>query len=376
MFAVVIAFLVTAGWSANHFAAVLILLREQEISPLLIDGAFGIYALGLFPTLILGGVIADKVGSRPAVVAGTLISGLGNLILMFWHDNAVLLAGRFIVGVGVGLVVSAGTAWAGKLRGVAGTTLAGIALTCGFMLGPVGSGIVAHFVPGAIWVPFVVPVGMAVGVTVASLSMREKTPIFSAPPVTSGNTERSVRKALATAVPIGMWVFGSITCAIVILAGRAQFAINTVFMPGAAAVIGFGVALVIQAIARRREFGPRSGVMGILSSAAGMSLVAAGGLKPSMGLFVVATVLLGLGYGLCLREGLLDVEAFAPAEARGRVIGIYYVFAYLGFTLPPLNVWLIPRVGPSVLYVVLASGAVCAAAVRAWQIRSGYLVRR
>lgn len=72
----------------------------------------------------------------------------------------------------------------------------------------------------------------------------------------------------------------------------------------------------------------------------------------------MASALLGLGYGLCLREGLLDVETFSPPEVRGRVIGIYYVFTDLGFGLPPLLVWLNPQVGYALLFVALVGFAI------------------
>src|SRR5699024_6660765 len=38
--------LLTAGWAANHFSTMLAVLRDQaEFSPVVVNGAFGIYAL-------------------------------------------------------------------------------------------------------------------------------------------------------------------------------------------------------------------------------------------------------------------------------------------------------------------------------------------
>lgn len=378
MYGIVLAFLLTAGWSANHFASVLVLLRQhQDFSALLLNGAYGIYALGLFPTLILGGLIADRVGAKPAVITGTLIAAAGNAFLMLVHAGWALLAGRFVVGLGVGLVVSAGTAWAGRLRGAPGTTAAGIALTMGFMLGPVASGIVAQLASGAIFVPFLLPILMAMSVT--TVALRRGGSVL--PPVASGGGARESReiqpsaaKALATAVPMGVWVFASITTSFVVLAPRTQ-GVADIFMPGVAALIGFSVALVAQTLARRGSWGPATGIAGALSAAIGMGLVAVGGADVPGVLFVIATMFLGLGYGLCLREGLLDIDTFAPPASRGRVIGFYYVATYLGFGLPPLTAWLTPRVGPSLPFAVLAVLAVCSALIRAVQLRSRYLVR-
>lgn len=374
-YALTLAFLITAGWSANHFASVLVLLRrDHDVSAVLANSAYGIYALGLFPSLLIGGWVTDRFGSRPAVVAGTVIAAAGNGYLMLGIPGHGLLLGRFIVGLGVGLVVSAGTAWAGRLRGASGATAAGIALTTGFMLGPVSSGVVAHLAADAVKVPFVVPIVMAVGVIVASIRMRDD----GAPAVTQTAETRPAHsevKALATAVPMGIWVFASITTAMVVLAGRTDFAIGAAFMPGVAAVLGFSVALAVQALARRGQWGPRAGVVGALSTTGGMALIAVGGAQPSAAVFLAATALLGLAYGLCLREGLLDVDEYTPPEKRGRVIGLYYVATYIGFGISPLIAWITPRVGPSLPFAVFAVLAAGSALIRSAQIRRGYLVR-
>ena len=374
-YALTLAFLITAGWSANHFASVLVLLRrDHDVSAVLANSAYGIYAVGLFPSLLIGGWVADRFGSRPAVVAGTVIAAAGNVYLMLGVPGHGLLLGRFIVGLGVGLVVSAGTAWAGRLRGASGATAAGIALTTGFMLGPVSSGVVAHLAADAVKIPFVVPIVMAVGVMVASIRMRDD----GAPAVTQtaeAHPTHSEAKALATAVPMGIWVFASITTAMVVLAGRTDFAIGVAFMPGVAAVLGFSVALAVQALARRGQWGPRAGVVGALGAAGGMALIAVGGARPSAAVFLAATALLGLAYGLCLREGLLDVDEYTPPEKRGRVIGLYYVATYIGFGISPLIAWITPPVGPSLPFAVFAVLAASSALIRSAQIQRGYLVR-
>ncbi|WP_297850222.1 MFS transporter [uncultured Corynebacterium sp.] len=386
IFASVVAFLITAGWSANHFASVLVVLREhQDMSTLLVNSAYGIYALGLFPCLIAGGLVADRFGSRPAVIVGSVVAALGNIALMFWQEiPAVLLIARFVIGLGVGLVVSAGTAWAGRLRGAAGTTLAGIFLTSGFMLGPIASGIIAHLVSvhNAIYIPYIASIILSFAAVAFSFivgdapNTREVIVEKERPNETVVVSERSAKKALVTAFPMGLWVFASMTSAIVVLSGRVgQHFESSAFLPGVAAVTAFGSGLVIQALGRRFEFGPVSGVVGAVCSAVGMTLAAIGGAAPSMLMFVVASVFLGLAYGLCLREGLLDVETFSPPEKRGAVIGVYYVATYIGFGYPPLIEWLSGFVGPSWPYWVLAALALCSALIRTAQIRSGYLRR-
>ncbi|PMC63625.1 MFS transporter [Corynebacterium tuscaniense] len=394
VFASVIAFLISAGWAANHFASVLVVLREDwEMSTLLVNSAYGIYALGLFPCLIAGGLVADRFGSRPAVLLGSTVAMLGNAALMFWQQNTVvLLTARFVIGLGVGLVVSAGTAWAGRLRGASGTTLAGIFLTSGFMLGPIASGIIAHLVSAhyAIYIPYIASIALSVAAIMYSFRAGDVpnfhevqvVPEQDAPAGVEAEApapviEKSGAKALFTAFPMGLWVFASMTSAVVVLAGRVgNHFESSAFMPGVAAVVAFGSGLIIQALGRHFHFGPVSGVIGAVCSATGFVLTALGGATPSLVVFVVAAIFLGLAYGLCLREGLLDVDTFSPPEKRGSVIGVYYVATYIGFGFPPLIEWLDGYVGPSPPYWVLASLALVSAVIRTVQIRSGYLVRK
>ena len=394
VFASVIAFLISAGWAANHFASVLVVLREDwEMSTLLVNSAYGIYALGLFPCLIAGGLVADRFGSRPAVLLGSTVAMLGNVALMFWQQNTVvLLTARFVIGLGVGLVVSAGTAWAGRLRGASGTTLAGIFLTSGFMLGPIASGIIAHLVSAhyAIYIPYIASIALSVAAIMYSFRAGDVpnfhevqvVPEQDAPAGVEAEApapviEKSGAKALFTAFPMGLWVFASMTSAVVVLAGRVgNHFESSAFMPGVAAVVAFGSGLIIQALGRHFHFGPVSGVIGAVCSATGFVLTALGGATPSLVVFVVAAIFLGLAYGLCLREGLLDVDTFSPPEKRGSVIGVYYVATYIGFGFPPLIEWLDGYVGPSPPYWVLASLALVSAVIRTVQIRSGYLVRK
>ena len=78
---------------------------------------------------------------------------------------------------------------------------------------------------------------------------------------------------------------------------------------------------------------------------------------------------------MALREGLLDVETYAPPERRGTTLGIYYVFTYVGFAIPVLFSWLLPVTGYVMPLVVLGILALGCAGIRAVQIHRGILDR-
>ncbi|MGB3604830.1 MAG: MFS transporter [Gordonia sp. (in: high G+C Gram-positive bacteria)] len=375
---IVLALLFTTGWATNHFVAMMPVLHDRNgIGNAALEVAFGIYAIGLLPGLLSGGGISDKVGRKPIVLLGATGAALGNLLMLLWHTEPGVIVGRFAVGLGVGLAVSAGTAWCADLGGKRGTVFAGAALTGGFAAGPLVSGLIAQFAgSAALTAPFVVTVSASLAAVVAGFRVPSSRRIaVEASEVTLNDTPmaaRSLSRALVTSLPMSVWVFSSITMSIVVMAGRmTQF--NGPWVPGVAAVLALGSGFVIQVIARRGGWGPRAGVIGAIVAASGLAVVVGGGSDPSPAAFIAASVLLGTGYGLCLREGLLDVETFAPLDKRGLATGIFYVGTYLGFGLPVLLRSIAPSVGITAPILVLALMAVASAAIRAGQIRAGML---
>ena len=79
--------------------------------------------------------------------------------------------------------------------------------------------------------------------------------------------------------------------------------------------------------------------------------------------------------GLCLREGLLDVETLAPPTRRGLVTGVFYVVTYVGFGLPLLLVLLRGPLGASTPLVACACAALVVALTRTLQLRTGHPAR-
>ncbi len=380
----VLAVLLSTGWAANHFASLIPVLRVDEgLSHTVLDGVFGIYALGLLPGLLTGGALSDRVGRAVVVLPGALIASLGTLILLLWHDAPGLMVGRLVVGIGAGLAIGAGTAWAADLRGKSGTVLAGVVLTSGFALGPLFSGLLAQFAAFPLATPFVVSAVLSVGsVTAAAVWSRTPVPVEAAPitPVPDGaersvanapdRAERSVANALLWALPLAPWVFASATVSFVTMTARLGDRYSGPLLPGFAAALTLGAGILVQTAARHRNWGPQAGTVGAALAALGYCLVAVGGAHPALGLFIVCALVLGTAYGLCLREGLLDLESLAPPASRGALTGIFYVGTYLGFGLPVLLVVIEPTMGPSLPLVILAAVAAVVAVVRFRRLRS------
>ena len=372
----VLAVLLSTGWAANHFASLIPVLRVDEgLSHTVLDGVFGIYALGLLPGLLTGGALSDRVGRAVVVLPGALIASLGTLILLLWHDAPGLMVGRLVVGIGAGLAIGAGTAWAADLRGKSGTVMAGVVLTSGFALGPLFSGLLAQFAAFPLATPFVVSAVLSVGSVAAAASWGRtpaptKAATFTQVPDRAERSGTGVKVALLWALPLAPWVFASATVSFVTMTARLGDRYSGPLLPGFAAALTLGAGILVQTAARHRNWGPQAGTTGAALAALGYCLVAVGGAHPALGLFIVCALVLGTAYGLCLREGLLDLESLAPPASRGALTGIFYVGTYLGFGLPVLLVVIEPTMGPSLPLVILAAVAAVVAVVRFRRLRS------
>jgi MFS family permease len=367
----VLSLLFATGWAANHFVALLPVLREQEhLSAGLLAGVFGLYAVGLMPGLLLGGSLSDRIGRRRLALPGAAVALAGTVSLLAWHDPAGLVVGRLLVGLGAGATISAGTAWATDRRGATGSVRAGVALSAGFAAGPVISGVLAQWLPAPLVTAFALSAALSGAAIVAAARVAATPPTDGPAPADPVPAHRSAAgTALGWALPVAPWVFTSTAVGIVTLPSRLEGSAGGPLLAGLAAGLVMGTGVVAQLVARRLHAGAGASVIGATAAAAGLALTAAVATDPPLGVLLVAGTLLGVGYGLCLRGGLLDLATWAPPAQRGSLTGLFYVCAYLGFGVPVLLEALRPGWGDRLPLLVLAAAAAVVAAHRGWRLR-------
>lgn len=374
LFVSVLALLLATGWVANHFVALMPVISDREhLSTATLDGIFGIYALGLLPGLLIGGRASDALGRRPMALAGAAATVAGTVAMLLSQHTGALLVGRLVVGVGVGLAISSGTAWASDLRGPAGAATAGAVLTAGFAIGPFAGGGFAWAGQSGIQVSFAVAaaivvlasLAVAVAATPAAHVARPAPPPDAGP---TGPAAQGVSRALSWAMPLAPWVYASATLGFVTIPTRLHTALAAPIAAGTATLIVNGVSGVVQVLARARRWGPQTGTAGAALAAVGYVVAATTppALTPAVGIPLL--LILGCASGLCLREGLIDLEAAAPQHLRGALTGVFYVVTYIGFALPLLLATAEPGVSAVILSAMAALASVSAVG-RAMRLR-------
>lgn len=361
-----IAFLLfAAAWGANHFVPLLLVYRTQlGLTPTELAQVFGIYAAGLVPGLLLGGPLSDRIGRRRVVIRAALVALAGTTVLGAGPRTfAALLLGRFVVGLGSGATFSAGTAWvqdrvqrrardgvpSRELGSPPATTASGartaaVALSAGFGGGPLLAGLSAQWLP---W-PLVLPYFLQAVVMMAALLLVFREPAHrpssmhapsSAAPFLPVGFGRQV-------VPMAPWVFGFPAIAFAVLPGlvRAQVAPFAVAYAGLVTGVTLLAGVLVQSPLRTRS-SRAAARFGLSVGACGLAIAAAAARAVSPVAVLVAAAVLGAGYGGCMVSGLRFAEVHSAPDHRGRVTGVFYALAYVGFAAPLLLAATAGRVG-------------------------------
>ncbi|HEY0713291.1 MAG TPA: MFS transporter [Polyangia bacterium] len=344
--------LFAVAWGANHFVPLLPVYRVAlGLSSEQLAQIFGIYALGLVPGLLLGGPQSDRWGRARLVLPAAVVALVGSGVLGgFQPSFAQLLLGRFVVGIGSGVVFSAATAWVQDLAGAAGARGAGarratVALSLGFGGGPLMAGLLAQWGPSPLRSPFVLQglvLIVAWGLVVTALVGQ---------PVRAPDSAASVRPSAGRVwplppgfvrdiVPAAPWVFAlpSISSAVLPTALLPNIGGQVAVFAGGIAATTLLAGVLVQGPLRRvtpltaARVGTGCGAVGLFIAAAALRGQSPAGVA-------VAALAMGAGYGGCLVAGLRFIELESPAFARGAHTGIFYVLAYLGFAAPLLLAW-------------------------------------
>ena len=374
VFVGVLAVLLATGWVANHFAALMpVITDSQHLSTATIDAIFGIYALGLVPGLLVGGRVSDALGRPTVAWSGSTIAVVGTVAMLLSQHSDVLLAGRLIVGAGVGLAMTAGTAWASDLKGPAGAATAGAVLIAGFAVGPFAAGVIAAAGSLGVRLSFGIAAALLVVAMLIAVGAVQRSEVTGSAITHDSKRPTSARlsaaQALSWALPLAPWVFASATLGFITIPHLLHTGFPAPLAAGTAALIVNGSSLLIQVFARTRGWGPQSGTAAALLAALGYAATAAAPSSMTLALGLPLLPILGCASGLSLRAGLIDLETSAPQRVRGTLTGVFYAVTYVGFGLPLLLTTVGSAKLSATILAVMAVLALAAAVGRAARLR-------
>ncbi len=340
--------LFAAGWGANHFAALLLVYRRDlSLTPAALGILFAAYAIGLVPGLLLAGRASDARGRRALVIPATFAAIAGSALLAFGSRGfGVLFAGRLVYGLAMGCMMSPGSVWVQELSSPElGPRRATLALSAGFGIGPLVSGLIAEFAPAPMVLPYFATM-LLLAVALFGLRPVPETaklaPAGTAPPrVSLGKKELAL---LAQLVPVAPWSFGLMCITAVTLPGlfRAQVS-RPILYSALLVLVTLMSGVLVQPLTTK--VGRRADLLGLASGLLGIGVAALSLQLRSPYTVFLAAPLLGCAYGLVITTGLREVAQRVNARERGTVVGMYYVLTYLGFAMPFLHATVARKLG-------------------------------
>jgi MFS family permease len=318
---------------------------QWHFSTSLITLIFATYAVGVLAALLVAGRSSDQVGRRPVLAVAVGLSIVSAVTFILAPDVGWLFVGRILSGLSAGLITGTATAaltetarpGAGRSASLVSTT----ANMGGLGLGPLLAGLLAEYAPRPTVLPFLVQLGLAVVAGLALLVIPETVAERSALSLRfrglgiprAGRTEFIAAGFAGFAAFSLLGLFSAL--APTFLGGVLHETSHAV--AGAVVFLAFAVGTCTQLAGSRLPSRPVM-LAGLTVFLAALALIVAGLSAASLPVFLAGTVVSGVAVGAVFMGSLAVANRLAPAEIRGQVVSTYFVFAYVGLTVPVIAV--------------------------------------
>ncbi|PZS19124.1 MAG: MFS transporter [Pseudonocardiales bacterium] len=366
--------LFAAAFGTNVPTPLLLVYRDRlHLSPVVMTAIFGVYAIGLAPSLLFAGPASDRFGRTRLLLPAIVLAGVASLLFLPGANSIpVLFVARLAQGLASGAAFSIGSAWLQDLVGTRHANVAArrasLALNLGFCLGPLSAGLLVQYGSHPLTSPYLlhaalVALMLAIAVTVArhgawSAGRRGSAGASLLPRARLDAAARRVFRRTLIPTAICVYAFPSVAITVLPLALRHER--HVVLFTGILAAVTLGAGALVQPVAHR--LGRLRGAVGAGLGAIGYGCGAAAALLQSGALVFTAGALLGAGAGLCLNAGLILVQQLSTPATRGACNGLFYTWAYVGFAAPLLVTSFVTVHRLAVPLAVLAALALATAA--------------
>jgi MFS family permease len=386
------------GWGGNQFTPLLVMYEQRQgFTPLTTSTLLFAYVIGMVPGLLASGALSERLGRRPLMIPGVVVSILGSLLLAIAVDvPALLFLGRTLSGIGLGIGMVVGGIWIKELSNLpyadqsapgAGARRAAMSLTAGFGIGAALAGAVAQWLPAPTSLAFLLHAAISLPALWmlwrSPETVRVKAPASAAR--IRSNTDAGVRPRIPPSyflrvLPSAPWVIAALGISYAVLPGLIKdqaWGVPTAFS-ALLCLLSLGAGFIAQRIAARLSADRRrpTAAIGFGVFLAGVLLACTAAQLLNAGLIMLVAVVLGTGYGLMLVGSLEYIERTAPPGRIAGMTAVFYSLAYTGFGVPAVLAWIRQTFGFEYPDMLLAVGAAATALVSVTWITSWLLERR
>lgn len=316
-----------------------------DFSTVVLTVVYATYAFGVVAALLVAGRLSDEIGRRPVLLAALGGIAASTVVYMLARSVAWLFVARGLQGLATGVALSAASAALLDLhprRDPVGAGLAnGVASAGGMALGIFVSSAIVQALPAPRVLPYFV---LAVLLALAILAtLRLDDPVSPRPGARARLTLQRpsvpppVRRAflLAALAVTSSWSINGLFLSLGPRLAASLLGTDSVLLTGL--VVSALPAAAALSMVLFGQAAPRTGASyGSLVLAAGMGLMVGAVVLGSAWLFVLATVVAGLGFGVAFLGALRSLSAVIPDQRRAAVMSAFYLVAYGALSLPAI----------------------------------------
>jgi MFS family permease len=337
---------VTAVFVLSNAATPLYVLWQRDIgfSKGTLTVVFACYIVGLIGSLLVSGVVSDRLGRKPVLLPALGLALASCLVFATASTVAALIVARLFTGIAVGAVVSAGMAAvtdvAGPDRTRLGALLASCAMVFGAGLGPLLAGVLSETLPAPTVTVFAVEAVLLASAVLAVVRMPVRRPASPAkgawlrvPGVPRGN-------GLQLALGIAVFAPGITATSFVLSLGPSLLSgllgTTSRIVAGAMAFAMFLAATGVQFAVRKLRLRVilTAGAVGTtLSMVALITAVR----TSSVPVLVVSALLAGAGQGMGQLGGLSLLNSTVPTRRLAEANAALNVGGYVPAGILPVS---------------------------------------
>lgn len=337
---------VTAVFVLSNAATPLYVLWQRDIgfSKGTLTVVFAFYIVGLIGSLLVSGVVSDRLGRKPVLLPALGLALAACLIFATATSVPALIVARLFTGIAVGAVVSAGMAAVTDVAGPARKRIAALLASCAMVfgagLGPLLAGVLSETAPAPTVTVFAVEAVLLATAVLAVLRMPVRRPEVRAkgawvrvPGVPHGNRRQLI---------LGIAVFapGITATSFVLSLGPSLLSgllgTTSRIVAGAMAFVMFlaatGVQFAVQRQSRRTIV-----TAGAVSTTLSMVTLIVAVHTSTVAVLVLAALLAGAGQGMGQLGGLSLLNSSVPPRRLAEAIAALNVGGYIPAGLLPVS---------------------------------------
>jgi MFS family permease len=330
---------------------------------------FAAYIAGLLSTLLVAGQLSDRFGRKALLLPGIIAAVVSCILFATASTVIILLSARFLSGIAVGVIVTAGMASvvdaADPNQRKSAALAASVAMVLGAGLGPLLSGVLA----GTVSQPVVPIYLIQLAILMSAFSVAASLPARRTKKLEKRSLRMpSIPAANRTHLALGIAVFapGISATSFILSLGPSMLAkllaVTSPLVAGGTACLMFLTATGIQFALKKL---PIRTIFLIGAAATILSMVCmTGAVNTSIALLLVlAAIFAGAGQGLGQLGGLTLIGLHVPEERRAEANAVLNIGGYIPAALLPVSTgYLIDLAGLSTGAAVFAAILAAAAA--------------